>query len=255
MDVRPIRLISAVAALVAALALTAGAPAPAAAQSTCGGFHTLQSGDTLAEVAQRCGVTIPALLAANPGVADDRDLEEGARLRVPRPGARQPTPVEACGASYGIRTGDTLQEIALKCGLTVPLLIAANPPLPQPLGMEDGLRIRIPNVPRAAIDDPATLMVAPAQPAAPAGEDTIRVDTEEAAEPDAADLVEAEGALESGPACMQVRSANGVMAIAGEIPAAFRAGDRVVVLGVPTTSHDCGDTPTVELRILYRADG
>lgn len=251
MDLRPNRPISSAAALLVALALIiASSPAPAAAQSACGGFYTLQTGDSLAEVAQRCGVTIPALLAANPGVTHDRDLKEGTRLRVPRPGARQPSPMEACGASYVVRPGDTLQEIALRCGVSVPLLIAANPPLPQPLGVRRDLTIRIPNVPRAAINDPATVMVAPVPPA-PA--DTAVVDTT-AAPAETAELTEAQGVLESGTSCMQVRSADGgVVAIAGEVPTSFRAGDQVVVMGELTTAADCGDVPTVELRIMYRA--
>lgn len=260
MSLRPNRPVCSAAVLLAALVLITSSPAPAAAQAVCGGFHTVQTGDSLAEIAQRCGVTIPALLAANPGVTHDRDLEEGARLRVPRPGARQPSPVEACGASYAVRPGDTLQDIALRCGLTVPLLIAANPPLPQPLGVERDLTIRIPNVPRAAIDDPATVMVAPAPPAAPVDADidtvvadTTTVDTTTAAAA-TAELMEAQGVLESGTSCMQVRSTDGsVVAIAGQVPASFQPGDQVVVMGEVTLTGDCGELPTVDLRIMYRA--
>lgn len=252
-------------ALTLALVMT---PAPATAQSACGGFYTVQQGDNLAEVAERCGVTIPALLAVNPGVADERDLNVGNRLRVPDPRARQPSPVQACGPSYTVRAGDTLQEIAMKCGLTVPLLVAANGPIPQPLGVNAGVRLRIPNVPRAAVDDPATLAAARAagtstiilgdttNAAAAAAADSTAAAADSAAAAAAAtvpELERVEGTLEAGPRCLTVRDANGdTVAIAGEINDAFRPGDPVVLLGTPATDHECGSARTLELRILYR---
>lgn len=265
MESRLPRLAPAAAGLITALTLAfATTPAPAAAQSACGGFYMIQTGDNLAEVAERCGVTIPALLAVNPGVADERDLEVGDRLRIPNPSARQPSPVEACGPTYAVRTGDTIREIALKCGLTVPLLVAANGPLPQPLGVHTGLRLRIPNVPRSAVDDPTTIAAARTS----VGVDTVAADASAAAlEPTAADtaadttavadaeeLVRVEGILESGPTCWQVRTSGGErIAIAGEASDAFEPGDRVVLMGTPAAGHDCGGAETLELRIMYRS--
>lgn len=247
----------------AALALTA---LPAAAQSACGASYTFDSGDTLAEVAQRCGVTLPALLAANPGVVDDQDIDVGSRLRVPDPGADQPSPVVACGAYYTLRPGDSLVEIAAKCGVTIPMLVAANPPFPSPLGNHAGLKVRIPHVSAAAARDPGTIVVAPRTPAAAAVEAAAAgavsgapAASDESTQPDSAaiaadELVRVEGVLEEGERCMGVRGPDGELhSISGELRGDFQAGDRVVLLGVPAEEHSCGGSWAVELRILYRA--
>lgn len=254
------RLALALPFLAAALALTA---APAAAQSACGAAYKFGSGDTLAGVAQRCGVTLPALLAANPGVVDDRDIEVGARLRMPDPGADQPSPVMACGAYYTVHPGDTLIEIAAKCGLTVPMLVAANPPFPSPLGNHEGLKIRIPHVSSAAVVDPTTIVVpartvvvaeAVTDPAVAAAARADSVAAADSAAMPADELIRVEGVLEQGPRCMGVRAADGELhAISGELRGGFQAGDRVVLIGLPAGEHSCGGSWAVELRILYRA--
>lgn len=238
--------------LALALALV---PAPATAQSACGGFYTVDSGDTLVEIAERCGVTLPALVAENAGVMDDLDIEVGDRLRVPNPRGAQPSPVQACGAFYTVRTGDTVAEIAAKCGLTIPLLIAANPPLPSPLGVHADMRIRIPDVSRAAVEDPATVATVRRMTAAAPADTAALGDAEvEAAPVPSEDMVRVEGVLQAGDPCIQVREADGdVFALTGELSDAFGPGDRVVLMGVPTAEEECGQSPTLELRILYRA--
>lgn len=250
---RAVRTAVATALLALALAVT---PGPTTAQSACGGFYTVDSGDTLAEIAERCGVTLPALVAENAGVLDDLDIEVGDRLRVPNPRGAQPSPVQACGAFYTVRTGDTLAEIAAKCGLTIPLLIAANPPLPAPLGVHADMRIRIPDVSRAAVEDPATVAtVRRMTDAAPADTTTLGDADVEAAPVPSQDMVRVEGVLEAGDPCIQVRDADGdVFAITGELSDAFGTGDRVVLMGVPAAEAECGQSPTLELRILYRAE-
>ncbi len=165
--------------ILGAAALTLALASAAAAQTPCRGSYTAQEGDVLAEIANRCGVTLPALLAANPGVRDNMDFDAGAVFRIPDPGDPQPSPQAACGVSYTIRSGDTLAEIAEKCGLTVPLLAAANGPLPSPVGLRAGERLHIPDVPATAVADPATLAVATA--AAEAAVEVV-VETEAEAE-------------------------------------------------------------------------
>lgn len=231
------------AAVVALLAV----PAAGEAQSACGAGYTVRTGDSLLEIAERCGVTVPALLAANPGVRDRMDLEVGDRLRVPDAGAPQPSPREACGLTYTIRTGDTLAEIAQKCGVTVPLLVAVNGRLPDPLGIHEGERIRIPDLPQRAVAD-TTLFVAPAAEPEPAETDTTAEATD-----DVEELVRVEGLLRSGEPCLLVRADDGsVYALAGSLNDAFRAGQRVVVLGVPAEETACDRSPTLEVRVLYR---
>jgi LysM repeat protein len=231
-------------AAVVALAMLA-APAPASAQQVpCPGNTTIRDGDTLVSIAARCGVTVPALLAANPGVRHDHDLTIGRTIDVPHPRDPQPRPQLACGEFYTIRPGDTLAGIALKCGLTVPLLVAANGPLPTPLGVNAGGTIRIPDLPRAAVRDTLT-WVAPAPAAVPA----------DSPAPAPEELVRARGVLEAGTRCPLLRTDDGrTIALAGARSRAFRTGDRVAVMGVPVAADRCGHSPALELRIMYRAD-
>lgn len=253
------RIMAAAAVALAGLALT---PPGAAAQTACGGGYTVGAGETLAEIATRCGVTIPALLALNPAVRDRMDLEVGDHLRVPSPDAPQPSPQQACGPYYTTRSGDTLAEIAEKCGLTIPLLVAANGPLPDPLGVKGDVQIRIPNLPASAVRDPATVAFPPAAAVAAAqiaaaeiaAADSAAADSAAAAQPEeVVELTRVEGVLVAGQRCRLVRSGEGrVFAITGRTTDAFRPGDRVVVLGHVADPEACGHDPTLEVRILYR---
>lgn len=227
---------------------------PAAAQSPCGASYTIRTGESLREIAQRCGVTLPALLAANPGVTDQQDVEEGDRLRIPSPAAAQPSPTRACGASYTIRTGDTLAEIAEKCGLTIPLLVAANSRLPDPLGVHAGARIRIPDLPAGAAADTTILVIAPSAAAGPEAADTAAADT--AARAPDPELTRVEGVLETAGSCTRLRAANGdVYGLVGGLGPVFGPGDRVVLLGVPADGGACDADVSLEVRILYRPRG
>jgi LysM repeat protein len=228
-------------AIVAGGFLAAALPAPAVGQVACPGHTTIRSADTLVSIAHRCGVTVPALLAANPAVRSDRDLRVGRDIVVPDPGAAQPTPQQACGAFYTLRSGDTLDRIARMCGLTVPLLIAANGPMEEPVGLRAGNQIRIPNLPRAAIGDTLTWM---AEDPAPEAEPVLRED-----------LVREEGVLIAGSPCMLLRTADGRTVALAEPPGrGFRPGDRVAVLGVPAPRQACGTGSALTVRIAYRPD-
>lgn len=54
--------------LVAAAALALSTATPLAAQTACGLFEAVEPGDTLTGIAERCGVPLETLVAANPGV-------------------------------------------------------------------------------------------------------------------------------------------------------------------------------------------
>lgn len=58
----------------------AGSPTPG---QPCGDEYVVQPGDVPVTIAQRCGVTLEDLLAANPGL-DPTRLRPGDRLRIPR---------------------------------------------------------------------------------------------------------------------------------------------------------------------------
>jgi hypothetical protein len=63
------------------------APAPHQAPAQAGGYR-FERGDTLFSLARWSRISLPALLAANPGI-DPQDIELGALIRLPR-GAAQP---------------------------------------------------------------------------------------------------------------------------------------------------------------------
>ena len=56
---------------------------PVSAQSTCGATVTVAAGDSLAQIARRCGTTVQALLAANPQITDPNRLLVGQVLAIP----------------------------------------------------------------------------------------------------------------------------------------------------------------------------
>lgn len=234
--------IVAVLAVVAALALVA---VPAAAQQPCASGYTIRAGDTIREIATRCGVTVPALIAANPGLMDNQDLEAGGRLRMPPPGMR-PSPFEACGGFYTVRPGDTLEEVAEKCGLTVPLLIAVNPGLEDPDNMTAGARLRIPDVPAVGPSGPPMIIMRPPDTAAAPALDTV----------DPEPFLRYEGVLRRGEQCLVLRLADGTdIGMIGPPARDFSPGDRIAVTGPAAAGEECGTDRAVEVRILWKREG
>jgi hypothetical protein len=58
-------------------------PRSASADGPCGSIYIVQRGDWLSKIANRCGVTLSALYAANPGVAYQRYIYPGQALNIP----------------------------------------------------------------------------------------------------------------------------------------------------------------------------
>ena len=61
----------------------ASATAPPSPSAVAERTHTVQAGDTLSAIGERYGITVAALLAANPGASEN--LQIGAVLRIPAP--------------------------------------------------------------------------------------------------------------------------------------------------------------------------
>jgi len=89
--------------------------------------HTVQPGDTLARLANRYGVTVDALVAANE-IEDPDLIRVGQVLTIPASTAVPPTPVApASGAlTYTVQPGDTLAKLATRYGVTVDALVEGN---------------------------------------------------------------------------------------------------------------------------------
>lgn len=87
-----------------------------------GGFsYTVLAGETFFSLARRYGISVDALLAANPGV-DPTALRVGQRICIPA-GPRPECP----GRLYTIQAGDTFIGIARRFGYTLDALLAVNP--------------------------------------------------------------------------------------------------------------------------------
>jgi peptidoglycan endopeptidase LytF len=133
--------------------LPATLPAPqiinGAVQTGNASTYTIKSGDTLAAIADRLGVTLDDLRAANPGV-DPARLTVGSTIKVPAGAGGAPPPTAAAptatpaalpptatpeatvtptslGQTYTVASGDIPETIAAKFGITVEALLAANP--------------------------------------------------------------------------------------------------------------------------------
>jgi LysM repeat protein len=121
------------------IGLATAAFAPSAfAQSPCGDTEVVVEGDTLIEIAARCGVSVEALLAANPGVTDVTELEIGRVLAIP------PTDDPDAPITYVVQPGDWLSIIAQNYNTTVDAIVAANPAIENPNLLIVGQEILIP---------------------------------------------------------------------------------------------------------------
>ena len=83
---------------------------------------TVKSGDTLGALAQKHGVTAKALADAN-RLKDADALQVGQRLRLP---GAAPAKSGGAAATYTVKAGDTLSEIAAARGVGVDALARAN---------------------------------------------------------------------------------------------------------------------------------
>ena len=103
-------------------------PAPVTASPQ--GEHVVMKGDSFSTIAKKYGVTSRAIQDANPGVEPTR-LKIGQKLMIPARTASVATATPTNGATgaaktYTVKSGDTLNTIARRNGVTVKELQAAN---------------------------------------------------------------------------------------------------------------------------------
>jgi LysM repeat protein len=128
--------------------IVSGTPAAPAAPS--GDTYTVKSGDTPSAIAERLGVSVDELMSLN-SITDPTQLAVGQVLRIPSaklatpapgrtPAASTPTPKATSATStprpaatpregettYTVQSGDNANDIALRFGITVEELAAAN---------------------------------------------------------------------------------------------------------------------------------
>jgi|ERR1700733_3578747 tyrosinase len=98
--------------------------------------YVVQQGDTLSGIAQRFGVSLQALEAANPQIHDPNKIYPGQVITVPV----NPPP----HGTYVVQSGDTLSGIAQKLGVSLQALEAANPQISDPNLIFPGQLVTIP---------------------------------------------------------------------------------------------------------------
>jgi D-alanyl-D-alanine carboxypeptidase/D-alanyl-D-alanine-endopeptidase (penicillin-binding protein 4) len=128
----------------AAAPVPSARPAPAA-PATAARTHTVQKGENLTVIARRYGVTLNALVAANPKMSPRR-LMPGVALKVPaaEPGDDPTPPAERADVQVHIvKARENFSTIARTYDVSVNSLIDANPTV-NPRRLQIGQQLKIP---------------------------------------------------------------------------------------------------------------
>ncbi len=153
--------------VVAVLAGTSQAAGPvrrASLQNSCQGrWYRIQQGNSWSNLAQRTGISIVALKAANPRLAQQPQgwLLVGQQLCLPSPSGSSaaatgtPTAVVDDGIWVTVRRGDSWAVLAARTGVSVATLQAANPQAMRTNQvLRPGDRIRVPATPEMTLKVP-----------------------------------------------------------------------------------------------------
>ncbi len=135
-------------------------PAPIASTGT---EHVIASGESFWTIGKKYGVSAKSIEGANPNVIPTR-MKIGQKITIPPKPIAKPTPAPAVvddGSTYIVKSGDTLGHIALRHGVRVNELKAANPNV-IPTRMKIGQQLKMPT---GATASPQT--VTPSLPAFP----------------------------------------------------------------------------------------
>ncbi|MBK6872425.1 MAG: LysM peptidoglycan-binding domain-containing protein [Kineosporiaceae bacterium] len=148
-------------------ATTAGSSAVAAGQSATQApahpTYRVREGDTLAEIARRTGLSVPALIEANhlspTGLIRIGQVLVLPGLKTPASAAGQPATTHPAGRTGGtiylVQPGDTVAAIAEHFGISPASIVRANK-LANPSRIRPGLKLRLPGVPSRARTHPAS---------------------------------------------------------------------------------------------------
>lgn len=115
-----------------------------AAPTTTPSTYIIQSGDTIGRVAERFGLSLQALIAANPQITNPDRVQIGDVINIPGAGGTTTTPPQEGDRVHRVQAGENLYRIGLLYGCTVAQLSSHNN-LANPDRLEIGQEIRIPN--------------------------------------------------------------------------------------------------------------
>ncbi|MGI6574618.1 MAG: LysM peptidoglycan-binding domain-containing protein [bacterium] len=115
-------------------------PFPPAPRPCSGFLYTIQPGDSLYFIAQRFGISLRALMRANPQIINPHIIYPGQVICIP-----VPSPPTVCrGFLYEVETGDTIARIARRFGVRHQAILDANPQIVDPNLIFPGQMICIP---------------------------------------------------------------------------------------------------------------
>ncbi|MEW1672004.1 LysM peptidoglycan-binding domain-containing protein [Streptomyces noursei] len=151
----------------AGYAYAAAASSPATSSDDSTGKYKIKKGQTLSGIAALLGVSLAALLAANPQIKSPDRVDEGQEITVPTtpkpptkptappakptPKPDKPTSPPTTGDFYTVQKGDSLSSIARAFVQSLTALLARNPSITNPNVIQTGQQIRVKaTVPRAA---------------------------------------------------------------------------------------------------------
>ena len=111
--------------------------------------HTVQSGETLNSIAAACGVSLGVLEQANPQITDPSLVFVGEVINVPGSSVVSPTTVPVTmpittATTYTVQSGDSLNSIASRFGVSLSALEQDNPQITDPSLIFRGEVINIP---------------------------------------------------------------------------------------------------------------
>lgn len=113
---------------------------PPPGKANGGGDYTVRSGDTMSAIAARNGVSLSALVAANPQISNPNLIYPGQTIHLP--GGSNGG--HATTSNYTVRSGDTMSSIASRNGVSLSALVAANPQISNPNLIYPGQTVHIP---------------------------------------------------------------------------------------------------------------
>ena len=108
----------------------------------CGSYTHLQEYQTLSGLAHACGVSLEALLQANPQITNVRNISVGALIHIPTHVSH--TGDSPCGTRTILNEDEALDHAAWRCGVTLHALLTANPEVRDLDAVRAGLVLRIP---------------------------------------------------------------------------------------------------------------
>jgi LysM repeat protein len=103
--------------------LLTAATTKAAPEQSCGFSIQVQRGQTLGQISRQYGVSIQALMQANPQIRNPNMIFAGSWVFIP---CAPQTPADRCSNIHYVQRGQTLSQIAWRYGVSVQSIMRVN---------------------------------------------------------------------------------------------------------------------------------